>query len=926
MTDDHQDETQELGGAPPGGDPTEQPTVPLASGQSHPTPGGVRTALLKDGARFGRYRVIRELGRGGMGVVYEAEDTETGRLVALKLLPTIGIDSLKKRFVREGRLAAQISHPNSVYVFEADEIDDVPVIAMEIIRGGTLTEWVSRDGPLPVHIAVDCALQVIAGLREAEGRGILHRDVKPSNCFIEQDGTVKVGDYGLSMSTSLGPESTRLTTDGSQLGTPAYAPPEQMRGRETDVRSDIYSVGATLYYLLTGRAPFEAANPVELIAKVLGDPVTPPSSLRAGIPKGLERVVLRCLSREPDRRYADYDQVAKALAPFRAQPESSASLSTRFSAGFIDQLVLSVVGMIFGATLGAVNQAPEWNEIRVSEFLMAIGSALVYYGVLEGIWGASLGKRTFGLRVARVDGRPPGMLRAVARVMIYASGSLILLLTSSRWVAFAFGWSFLLLWVTARRHNGFAAIHDLLTGTRVVHRHAASERVRLDLESARTVARPDETIEPREVGPFEVIAELRSGPSGRLLLGHDPRLRRDVWLHLSPPGTPALDQERRDRASGGRLRWLGGRREGSECWDAYEAPNGAAFCNVAAKPQPWSSVGRWLDDVAREVVEYARQGTQSESFSTGHVWIGADGRARLLDSRLGEPQDSNPSDAYDMAESEQQRLFLLRLAREALEGESSSDEELQRRPVATPMPLHARSVVEDLRTGTIGDGAALNARLEAIADRPAEVDARRRLIQLGIQSGLPGFMGIAYGMGMVVGVGTKAFDSVRQLILVFAVFIDAWLLTIAPFACLAVVTAFLFRGGATLRALQIAVVDGRGVEIGRSRAALRALVAWGLTILLFVCWAAVVAPAVVASLDELEPSAVSPEASSAAGQQLADDVVRRVGRSVGRTAGALLIATGPIVALFFCAGLIYAVRNPSRGLQDRVLRTELVPR
>ena len=162
-----------------------------------------RRDLPHIGEIFGAYRIERELGHGGMGAVYAAEHLESGRRVALKVLSRqLDSPEARARFLREGRLAASINHPNSVYVFGTEEIEGTPVISMELIAGGTLQERVQRGGPLPVGEAVDAALQIIAGLEAAQAIGILHRDIKPANCFEDTDGTVKVGDFGLSISTA----------------------------------------------------------------------------------------------------------------------------------------------------------------------------------------------------------------------------------------------------------------------------------------------------------------------------------------------------------------------------------------------------------------------------------------------------------------------------------------------------------------------------------------------------------------------------------------------------------------------------------------------------------------------------------------------------------------------------------------------------
>src|ERR1041385_8173909 len=246
-----------------------QPVNDAADTALRPEPAAMSKGFPQPGERFGHYQMIRLLGQGGMGVVYEADDLESGRRVALKLLSQ-ALDSpeARKRFLREGQLAASINHPNSVYVFGTEEVAGTPVIAMEWMTGGTWRDRVIASGPMSASEAVDCLLQVITGLEAAQQAGILHRDIKPSNCFFGSDGTVKIGDFGLSIATDVRTESN-LTAAGTLFGTPAFSSPEQLRGDELTFHTDIYAVGATLYYLLTGQTPFEGANPVQLFVTSL---------------------------------------------------------------------------------------------------------------------------------------------------------------------------------------------------------------------------------------------------------------------------------------------------------------------------------------------------------------------------------------------------------------------------------------------------------------------------------------------------------------------------------------------------------------------------------------------------------------------------------------------------------------------------------
>jgi len=228
------------------------------------------------GSVLGPYRTVALLGQGGMGMVYEAEEIETGRRVALKVLSAERRrDVDRERFQHEGRLAASLNHPHCVFIFGAWEIDGELVIAMELMRH-TLAAWPKRHEPLAATAAVDAILDVIAGLDAAAHAGILHRDVKPSNCFVDDDGRVKIGDLGISISAHVGTDSSQRSSGMRVVGTPAYASPEQLRGQTLDARSDIYGVGATLYELVTGHVPFEREDLMALLMAVANEPPRAP--------------------------------------------------------------------------------------------------------------------------------------------------------------------------------------------------------------------------------------------------------------------------------------------------------------------------------------------------------------------------------------------------------------------------------------------------------------------------------------------------------------------------------------------------------------------------------------------------------------------------------------------------------------------------
>ncbi len=275
---------------------------------------------VAEARQLGQYRLGRRIGSGGMGEVYLAEHQLLKRPCALKLIRTgDGADpKALERFEREVRLTATLSHPNTVEIYDYGRTEDgTYYYVMEYLPGLSFEELVKRHGPLPPGRVVYLLRQVCLALAEAHSAGLIHRDIKPSNIFAARrgglDDVAKLFDFGL---VRLGPRaiSPQLSDEGRILGTPLFMSPEQATGRpEVDERSDLYSLGAVAYYLLTGRPPFEGSGISILIAHAR-DPVTPPSTLRGGIPPDLERVVLRCLSKDQDDRFLDAKSLERALA------------------------------------------------------------------------------------------------------------------------------------------------------------------------------------------------------------------------------------------------------------------------------------------------------------------------------------------------------------------------------------------------------------------------------------------------------------------------------------------------------------------------------------------------------------------------------------------------------------------------------------
>jgi uncharacterized RDD family membrane protein YckC len=699
------------------------------------------TFSLQPGQQFGAFTIVRPLGSGGMGEVYEAEEQESGRRVALKVLSRSTASSGQSaRFVREGQLAAGISHPHTIYVYGTDEIQGVPVIAMELAPGGTLKDLVKLRGVAPPAQAVDVILQVIAGLEAAADAGVLHRDIKPSNCFIDSDGLVKVGDFGLSISTF--PTEDRTMTMLAAFGTPAYASPEQMKGDPVDVRSEIYSVGGTLYFLLTGRAPFEDGHVGRLMSQVAQETPASPRSIRPDIPRELSALVLRCLAKRPSERFASYQDLREALEPFSSAAPTPARLGLRFMAGFVDSVLLWMLALPVVAWL-ADPLMPGRREGMVETSLVTWLVDILYYGIPEGRWGRSLGKQVFGLRVVDESGQRPGIPRALARAALWivAIGAPMLaygyalapVSVASQDTPFGavIGFSFPVLallltaamFSTARRANGYAGLHDLATGTRVVLKKALEVRPR----TTQRLAVPAAPAHAARTGPYVMLEEQPSGGE-HVRVGYDDRLKRRVWIRQARRGEPAVSAERRSLSRSTRLRWLSGRRSEREAWDAYEAADGQPLTALLGQPHSWSNVRHWIADLALEIRASLLEGSPA-SLSLAHVWISNAGRARLLDWPV--PPDRSSGDSN--VDINRAQAFLHELAVEALDPASPTADG---RPRA-PLPLDARAFIERLGRGAFGDADALAASAGALAREPATVSRGRRFGHLASCSLLP---------------------------------------------------------------------------------------------------------------------------------------------------------------------------------------------
>jgi serine/threonine protein kinase/tetratricopeptide (TPR) repeat protein len=284
------------------------------------------------GKTISHYRIVSKLGEGGMGVVYKAEDTKLKRFVALKFLTqSIGDDKARKRFTHEAQAVSALDHPNICAIYEIDEAPQGQMfIAMPCYEGETLHQKIDR-GPLKLDEALDIAIQVASGLSKAHEKGVVHRDIKPGNIFLTNDGLAKIVDFGLAKLTT----QTKLTKTGTTVGTAMYMSPEQARGEESDHRSDIWSLGVVLYEMISGRLPFRGEHEPAVVYALMNEDPEPLTAVRTGVPVELERIVGKCISKKPDERYQHADELAADLKTLkneleagRATPRSRAAQPT----------------------------------------------------------------------------------------------------------------------------------------------------------------------------------------------------------------------------------------------------------------------------------------------------------------------------------------------------------------------------------------------------------------------------------------------------------------------------------------------------------------------------------------------------------------------------------------------------------------------
>jgi uncharacterized RDD family membrane protein YckC len=594
------------------------------------------------------------------------------------------------------------------------------------------------------------------------------------------------------------------------------------------------------------------------------------------MPPGLEGVVARCLAKEPNGRYADYRALRNALLPFSSKEPEPASMKLRASAGWIDYLIAFlppyvIMMLLVGGEKLLFEPHLERTLYSARYYILLFSLGFLYFGVVEGIWGAGLGKRLKGLRVVRADRRPVGIGRALIRIIIPIGciegvrvPLMLATLPDADWTgpqivwfvvaANICAWIPVLLTVRARRENAFATVWDLVSGTRVVVTPKGTVRP--------TIAIGDEPGIPAEradsLGPYRIITEMASG---QWLVGTDPVLRRQVWLlrrdSLGP--SPA----RRNVARSGRSRWLQKVETPEATWDAFEAAEGVPFSSLleGGKRVPWARLRHWLHDLASESWEAAGDQTLPAELSLDHIWITAQGRAVLLDDPW--PEVRARAERIPVGDLAGQQRFLCTVAARA---------------DATSLPLHARGVLRNLADGKFEKLSFLTGILRGLLDKPVEIS---RGIRAGAIFMLALYVWVTVYVGYYHGGGDGQWGSSPAWRIVFPAMVVLGVIAVIQLLELALV-----RTTASHAIFRLAIVDGLGEPVDRVTLLRRWAFVW-LPLLVPMSFIAL-------SIDKVKPTAA--------------------------------ILSALAILLLWIGGAIHAAMHPHRGLHDRLAGTWVVRR
>lgn len=861
---------------------------PRSSGGSSTSGSDEDRDQLGAGRDFGGYRLVRELGRGGFAEVWEAERASDGITVALKIASSEVTASGEDlgRFQREGRLAASISHARCVYVYGAEQVDGRPTIAMELIPGGSLQDRLDDGGPLPVVEATDALLDILEGLEAAHAAGVVHRDVKPSNCYLDGKGGVRVGDFGISRGLEV---AAGLTATGAFVGTPAYSSPEQLRGETVDFRSDFYLLGATYHALLAGRPPFESRGGTQLVASILTDPAPMVTTPEGPIPQALQAVVTRMLAKEPGKRHQSHADLRSDLLPFSSRPPTvtPVDLTRRFLASLVD-------GVIYGGPFMAYSLVSDGTmspPVLGLASLLSRAAGVFYYGLCEWRWGRTPGKRALDLCVKRRDGGSISASQAFARTLVLSAlalGGEVLIFSGDLAESTALSIALPLLGLAAilaplvpLLNRRGAMLHDLLTGTRVVR---DSPVVRPAEDAASYPRHPiPEGADLGRRGPFRLVQLAWRDGDRALFLAVDDALDRVLWVAERGEGSEPGPRLSGDRLRRGQVRWVQAGVDDGGQWEAWEQPPGHHVAGLlqASGPLAWSRLKPLLRQLSVEVAALARDGWPEGGLSLRHVWVTANGHVRVLPFPLLAPN------AADLAAPVDAQRLVRQFAICCLRGHEVSLEEAATSTTGRPMPEHARRFIENL-----GD---VPGDLEIAAFQALHETRKERLTWHDRSDAGMAFMVTFIGLAVFVPILVLSMparpDGPVSTSFFAACLVAVWMLGLP--ALPVSLWAGLARRGEFMRNSRLSVQTTRGRPASRLRCWWRSFLAWSPSA------ACVVALSIAHRASELAWPWFDTQSP--------------------------LIFLPVAAALVHVAGFAMVLRWPERGLNDRLAGTHVVP-
>ena len=883
---------------------TGEETLAMPAGQA----AGPSIRMPGIGDTIAGFCMEKELGRGGMGIVYEAAHTQTGRRVAVKVLsPELaGNTETMERFMREAQLAAALSHARSTFVFEAGEEQGCPFIVMELMPGRTLKDLADDEGPMPVNRAVDLIFDIIDGLAAAHSAGVIHRDVKPSNCFLDTDGRLKVGDYGLSKSLIV---ESDLTQSGSFLGTPLYSAPEQVRGTDVDERTDLYAVGATLFTLIAGRAPFIGES-ASVIAQIVSDEAPLLSSLAEDAPADLDHVIARTLEKDPDKRFSSLEELGAALRPFATGGTTVASVGRRLAAFMFDYMLINlfigILGGIYGAMFGqqfaetieaVAAGGTNWFVIGMSVFSGCL--MFFYFFLQEGMSGQTLGKRLMRLRIVGNDGGRVGWKTTFLRLLVfmgvyeiagavltwaalpYYGSSIHMLMDAAKYLV----WGGMAL--SMRPANGFRGLHELASGSRVVS--LVDDRLAQWATVPIVAAHLDEQL-PATLGPYQVTGGLGFSGTSQVLLGRDETLDRSVWLFCRDDANRVPSTTRTELTRTTRPRWLQSGATGDTHWDAYEAVTGSPIRMALQRKHSagWDRGRHVLGELADELHAATSDQTLHDRLQIDQVWIGRDGMLKILDQRLSSQPDpgSNPDESTQFY-----HVGILQHLTAAY-----TDKQV--------LPGHARRFVEELNSRPEADGTLewASGQLAGMQEGTLEISWRDRVGMLGVAMAVDGIPLLLLMHVAIIILKTKYTTLEEQLGGIW------WALV--PVAVAALIVGGITRGGFALRVINVELQRTDGASASWRLGAQRHFATW----VPFVAYALA-----MLMLGGIGQAMMTPGITEARQAELAALMFQNVGGLV------VILFTMFLGPMLICGAILWSVLNPRRGPVDLMSGTQLVP-